>query len=216
MIAVSDIAARVAYLLIDPSHIRWQMEELVAWINESAGAILTRRPAAFARRNVVSLSEGTLQNIPENGSILIDIVRNIGQDGVTPGKVIRRIDRQAIDDSDLDWHTASKKTAVAQYTYDDRMPRIFYVYPPVVAGTKVELMDSALPSLVSGIEDQFDINAEYMEAVVNYVCYRCNTKDSEFASPALAISFYQAFETALGIKNQTQVAASPNQVGNSV
>ena len=61
-----------------------------------------------------------------------------------------------------------------------------------------------------------DIGAEYQEAVVNYVAYRCNTKDSEFAAPAVATAFYQAFEASLGIKTTTQAAASPNQPGNSV
>lgn len=214
MIAVSDIAARVAYLLIDPDHIRWSMTELIAWMNESAGAILTRRPAAFARRSVVSLEAGTLQTV--DGVMLLDVVRNFAANGTTPGAVIRRTDRQLLDDSDPDWHTSKPKAVVKQYTYDDRTPQIFYVYPPVTAGVKVEVLDAALPPTVSAETDSLAIGSEYLEAVVNYVCYRCNTKDSEYASPALAISFYQAFETALGIKSQTQAAASPNQPGNSV
>lgn len=214
MIAVSDIAARVAYLLIDPDHIRWSMEELIAWMNESAGAIMTRRPAAFARRSVVALQAGTLQNI--TGVMLLDVVRNFAANGTTPGAIIRRTDRQLLDDSDPEWHTAKPKSVVKQYTYDDRTPQIFYVYPPVTAGVKVEVLDAALPEPISADTDSLAIGSEYLEAVLNYVCYRCNTKDSEYASPALAISFYQAFEAALGIKSQTQIAASPNQPGNSV
>jgi hypothetical protein len=214
MIAVSDVAARVAYLLIDPDHIRWSVEEIIAWMNESAGAIMTRRPAALARRSVVELDAGTLQTI--EGAMLLDVVRNFAANGTTPGGVIRRSDRQLLDDSDPDWHTSKPKTAVKQYTYDDRTPQIFYVYPPVVDGVKVEVLEAALPATIDAVGDSLDIGTEYLEAVVNYVCYRCNTKDSEYASPALAVSFYQAFESALGIKSQTQVAASPNQPGNSV
>ena len=216
MILVSDIVAKVGYLMLDTEHVRWTVPEIIGWINESAGAILTRRPAAFARRSVYTLVAGTLQSIPAGGAMLLDVVRNMAADGVKPGEAIRRTDRQLLDDSDANWHTAKPKSVVKQYTYDDRAPTIFYVYPPVVAGVKVELMDAALPPTVDDVADQFDINTEYTEAVVNYVAYRCNIKDSEYASPAAAINYYQAFEASLGIKSQTQAMASPNQPTNSV
>ena len=63
MIQVSDIVAKVGYLMLDTDHVRWTVPELIGWINESAGAILTRRPAAFARRSVHTLVAGTLQSI---------------------------------------------------------------------------------------------------------------------------------------------------------
>ena len=209
MILVSDIVTKVGHLMLDPTHVRWTEAEIIGWINESAGAILTRRPAAFARRSVHTLIAGTLQSIPAGGAMLLDVVRNIGADGVKPGEAIRRTDRQLLDDSDANWHTAKPKSAVKQYTYDDRAPQIFYVYPPVVSGVKVEVLDAALPPSVSTTGDQLDLNNEYTEAVVNYVAYRCNIKDSEYASPAAAINYYQAFEASLGIKSQTQAAASP-------
>ena len=213
---MSDIVAKVGYLMLDPTHVRWTEAEIIGWINESAGAILTRRPAAFARRSVHTLAAGTLQNIPAGGSMLLDVVRNIGSDGEKPGAAIRRTDRQLLDDSDPNWHTGKQKSHVKQYTYDDRAPYIFYVYPPVVAGVKVELFDAALPAAVASVNDALDMNNEYTEAVVNYVAYRCNIKDSEYASPAAAVNYYQAFEAALGIKSQTQTASSPNQPANSV
>lgn len=213
MQAVSD---SVSDLLTDEDLVRWTVEERIRWANESLGAILTRRPAALARTSVVTLVAGTRQSIPADGSILLDVVRNMAADDVTPGSIIRRTDRQQLDDADPGWHTGRKKSYVRQYTYDDRLPKEFYVYPPVNAGVKVELQDAYLPDDIADIGEDLGIGAEYKEAVVNYICYRANAKDSEFASPAMATAFYQAFETALGIKGQSQIAASPNQPSNSV
>ena len=215
-IAASDIIAKVGYLLIDEGHVRWTVSELIGWINESAGAILTRRPAAFARRSVATLVAGTLQTIPADAAMLLDVTRNMKSDGTTPAGVIRRTDRQLLDDSDPDWHTSRQRTAVKHYTYDDRTPTIYYVYPPVTAGVKVEMMDAALPAAVADQNGSLAINPEYLEAVVNYVAYRCHTKDAEYANPTVAVAFFQAFENALGIKSQTQAMASPNQPTNSV
>lgn len=215
-LSMQAVADRVGDALLDDEHVRWTVTELIRWANESMGAILTRRPAAFARRSVVDLVAGCLQTIPADGAMLLDLTRNIASNGTTSGRPIRRTDRQLLDDSDPDWHTGKQKAEIRQYTYDDRAPKVFYVYPPAIAGTKVELFDAALPTDIDSIDDSLGIGAEYLESVVNYVCYRCHSKDFEFANAAVATAYYQAFEASLGIKSQTQAAASPNQPTNSV
>lgn len=213
MQAVDD---RVSDLLIDQDRERWTAEERIRWANEAMGAIMTRRPAAFARRIVHTLVAGSYQSLPDDSSLLFDVPRNIAADGVTSGRPIRRTDRQLLDDSDPNWPIGKPKAEVRQYVYDDRVPKAFYVFPPAIAGTKVELLDAALPADITSLAGTLGIGAEYLEAVVNYVCYRCNSKDSEYSNAAVATAFYQAFEASLGIKSQTQQAASPNQPTNSV
>jgi hypothetical protein len=217
-IAVSKVLSRTDDLLLDEDRVRWLLAERLRWVNDSMGAILNRRPAAFSITEVHSLVAGTKQTIPDGGSVLLDVVRNIASNGTTAGRVIRRTDRQLLDDADPDWHTKTAKAAIKNYTFDDRVPKVFYCYPPAIAGTKVEVMHAKLPTPVSeeGETGDIEIDGEYLEAVVNYVCYRCNLKDSEYASPAAAMAYYQAFEAALGVKSQAEVAASPNQVNNSV
>lgn len=212
----SSILSRTDDLLNDESRIRWPLLERVRWINEAMGAIINRRPSAFAKSVVHSLSAGTAQTIPATGSILLDVVRNIGADGVTPGMPVRRTDRQLLDDSDPTWHTGKKKSVIKHFTFDDRAPKVFYCYPPAIAGTKVELLHAELPPDIAGATDTLDVSAEYLEAFVNYVCYRCYAKDSEYANGNLAAAFYQAFEASLGIKAQAENVTSPNQPNNSV
>lgn len=222
-IPVSDILKRTDDLLLDEvgddgDRVRWPNAERIRWANDAMGAILNRKPGALAQRVVFPLAAGTYQALPANGSMLLDVVRNIGADGVAPGLPIRRTDRQLLDDSDPTWHTGKQKGSIKHFTYDDRTPKVFYVYPPAIAGTKVELLQAALPAPVAenDLTGIFDIGAEYMEAVVNYVCYRAFSKDSEFAQAAIASGFYQAFEAALGEKSAADIGASPNQPGNSV
>lgn len=222
-ITVSDLLKRSDDLLLDPvgdsgDRTRWPNAERIRWANDAMGAILNRKPGALARRVVHPLAQGTYQAIPNDGSLLLDVVRNIAADGTTPGVPVRRTDRQLLDDSDPTWHTAKPKGTIKHFTFDDRTPKAFYVYPPAIAGTKVELFHAALPAVVAenDLSGSFDIGAEYMEAVVNYVCFRAFSKDSEFANGAIAAQFYQAFEAALGEKAQADLNASPNQPGNSV
>lgn len=211
-IPVSDILARVDDLLLDEDRTRWPTEERLRWINEAPGAIATRKPSALATYLTVTLAAGTKQQI--DGILLMDVVRNISATGAA-GTAIRRIDRQALDDNAPDWHTEAQQVTILHFTFDDRAPKDFYVYPPAKAGVKVETLQAALPTEVSD-GGTLDIGSEYLEAVAAWVCYRCKFKDSENGNVAEAAAHFQAFENALGIKTQTDVVASPNQAGNSV
>lgn len=216
-IIVQDVIARTGDLLLDVALKRWKLAERVRWGNDAMAAILNRKPSAFSTREIVSLVEGTYQTIPERGAVLLDVMRNIATNGTSPGRAIRRTDRQLLDDTDPDWHTRDLKGQVRQFTFDDRAPKIFYVSPPAIAGTKVELMHAALPDPADeNGTGTFAIGAEYMEAVVNYICYRAKSQDSEMGNAADAQAFYAAFQSALGEQGAAAVASSPNQPTNSV
>jgi hypothetical protein len=219
-IPVQDILDRVTDLLLDKDRTeeaaRWTDAELLRWLNDCRMAILTRRPVACSKITTFTLTAGTYQAIPSDGTQLLDIIRNMGLDGTTPGRSIRRTDRQNIDDHDLYWHSATPSTEISQFTYDDRTPKNFFVSPPAVPGTKVLASYAAIPPAVTSTTGDLDIALEYTDAVVNYVCYRAKSKDSEYANAAEAGAFYGAFNDALGVTQQGQSANSPNQPGNSV
>lgn len=219
MIPVQDILSRVIDLLIDYDRgddARWSDAELIRWINDSRMAIITRRPQAGAVIDSVSLVAGSLQTVPDDAVSFLDAIRNMGSDGKTPGRSIRRTDRQNLDDDDLYWHRSAPRAEISQFSFDDRIPRRYYVYPPAKSGTNIEISYARNPEAVASTSDVLDFSAEYIDAVVNYVCYRAKTKDSQYANAAEAVAYYGAFNDSLGIQTQTGNAASPNQPGNSV
>ena len=219
-IPVQEILDRVTDLLLDKDRAddeaRWSNDELIRWINDSRMAIITRKPSACSKVTVVPLVAGCHQTIPSNGVQLLDIICNMGMDGATPGRSIRRTDRQNLDDDDLYWQSATPKVEISQFTYDDRTPKDYFVSPPAKAGTQIKISHAAIPDAVTSPSDTLDIGLEVMDAVVNYVAFRAKSKDSQYANAAEAAGFYSAFGDALGVQTQTQAAASPNQPGNSV
>lgn len=219
-IPVQDIIDRVTDLLLDKDRAddsaRWTDAELIRWINDSRMAIITRKPSACSKIEVVELVAGTHQTIPASGSQLLDVICNMGMSGTVAGRSIRRTDRQDLDDNDMYWQAATPKAEISQFTYDDRTPKDYFVNPPATAATNIKISYAAVPDAVTAASDSFDIGLEVMDAVVNYVAYRAKSKDSEYANAAEATGYYAAFGDALGMQAQTQSAASPNQVGNSV
>lgn len=213
MLPVREIFSRVDDLLHDTDRIRWTVSERLRWISDAPGAIMNRRPAACVDMVTVDLVDGAVQTI--EGAVLMDVVMNVKADG-SVGKAIRRTDRQQVDDAYPDWQMSTRKGEIVHFIYDDRTPQIWYCYPPATAGTKVALVQVISPPPVTSEDDALDMGPEYMEAVVNYVCYRCKSKDSEYGQGADALAFYQAFEAAIGVKTQADLAVSPNQPTNSV
>lgn len=209
-IPAAEIIRRVGAILQDEDHVRWTVPELLEWINDGARETIVRRPAARAVTDDLTLAAGTKQALPASGVQLLDVVRNLG-DGTKPGRVIRRIDRQLMDDQAPDWHTARPKAVIKHFMFDERSPKTFYVWPPAIAGTHVEALYSELPPTVTAEGDTLDIGAEYLNVLVSYVVYRALSKDSEFANGTVAALHYQAFIDAVADGGAQTTANSPNQ-----
>lgn len=207
-IPVADIDMRLSAILNDEDHIRWPLDERLAWINDAAAEIVLVRPAAGARVETIDLVAGVYQTIPADGLQLLDVVRNIRADDL-PGRPISRTDRRLLDEQEPSWYEKEPAGAVKHYTFDDRDPRGFYVYPPVTAGVKVEALYAAPPAPVTALEDTLDLDRAYIGPVVSYVLYRTLAKDSEYANGAVAAAHLQAFNAAIGARNEIAIATGP-------
>jgi hypothetical protein len=212
MLLVRDVLYRVATVLhdLEPGRefIRWTKDELIHWMNDGAAEIVVIRPAAGARTSVIELQEGVYQRLPEEAILLLDVVRNIKQDD-RPGYPIQRTDRRLLDDSDPQWFEMDQEDTVQAYTFDDRNPKAFYNFPPVVAGTKVEVLYSSAPELVEDENDMLNLERTYVGPLVSYMLYRALAKDSDYGNPMIAAAHQQAFMTGLGVYNEATMVTSP-------
>lgn len=206
-IRAGDVISRAQLVLNDsePPYVRWKQPEMFAWLNDAACEIVIRRPAARAVTGEITLVGGTLQSLPPGGLELLDVPRNVG------GRSIRRTDRQVLDDTLPDWHELKQAAVVKHYTFDERTPTIFYVYPPARPGVKVQALYSEAPPTVTAEDDTLELDRAYMGPLVSYILYRALAKDSEFADGNVAAAHFQAFNEALGANNEVTAAASPNQ-----
>jgi hypothetical protein len=208
-IPVADLLARLDSLMNDDNRKRWDVEERMNWINDAAREIVLRRPAARSVTQSLSLVAGTLQTAPTGAAQVLDIVRNLVAGKL--GRAIRIVDRQLLDDAQPDWHTI-KPGLTKHFTYDERSPTTFYVYPPAVEGATVEALLSMPPPTV-GATGTLDMRAEFINAIINWALYRCHTKDSEYSQGAMAGQMYQAFMDAIATPDQAVQTNSPK--GNS-
>lgn len=208
-IRVGDILQRASITLNDEDFVRWTKDELYGWVNDGACEVVLRRPAARAVTTPITLIAGTFQQMPEGTLVLLDVIRNLKADG-GPGRPVRRTDRQLLDDQLPTWQEMKQADTIKHFMFEEATPTTFYVYPPAKAGTKVDVLHSEAPPLITGDDDMVLLDRAYMGPMVSYVMYRCLAKDSEYANAAMATAHFQAFTEALGVQNEVTNAASPN------
>lgn len=241
-VLVKDVLWRVAALLQDqtPQFQRWTEHELVDWLNDGQLAITKYMPSACSRIDSVRLKAGSRQSIesiaavdckpgdgstpttPVMGNQLLDVIRNMGGDGATPGKSIRLTERRVLDSTTPTWHTITA-AAVSSFMYDPQTPKYFYVTPALSGPAWVEIAFTALPARITntalpGAEayafagsstTTISISDENVDELTNYVVARANMKDAEWADGNKAASFAGMFLNSLNARVAALTGSNP-------
>jgi hypothetical protein len=212
-IQVNDVVVRVGQLLQDTTHIRWPLTEKLQYITDAVREVCFYKPDACVKTSVTNLVAGTKQAIPAEGTTLIDIVRNMGVGGATPGAAPRAVTRDILDAQMPGWHASTPAAEVKHYVFDPQNQRVFYVYPPQPATGQgsLELVYSAEPANATE-NGTLDLDGTWLPAIVNYALYRCYSKDAEYAANAnLAAAYYQAFNAQMVGRTNAEMASDVNR-----
>lgn len=207
-ITAQAIIDKAQIILQDTTAVRWSESELLGWLNDGQREIVALRPDAYSKIANVTCVAGTKQSIPtSDGLRLLDVIRNMGAGGSTPGLAIRKVPRQIMDGQTPDWHSSGSSATIKHYVFDERAPKTFYVYPPATVGTQLEILYAAAPADVSAIGNTITLDDIYMTPLMDYILYRAYSKDTEYAGNAnRAAAARQSFENTLGLKAQADAA----------
>jgi hypothetical protein len=85
-------------------------------------------PSIGERTLAVQLAVGTKQALADPAFQLIDIKRNMGTDGNTPGRAIRVVTRELMDGMDPNWHAGPRSSITQNFIYDPQQPKTYYVF----------------------------------------------------------------------------------------
>lgn len=212
MATAEIIINRVRTQLIDtgPAQ-RWSDEELLRWVSDGQRTIALAVPSAVSKRVTVQLTEGTLQELPSDGHLLLSVIRNMGTDGQTPGRAIRLVTREIMDAQNPDWHSAPKETVIKNYVFDPQERTSFWVYPPSNGCGYVQLNYAYVPDELVSVADELVVARIWHTPLFDYVMWRAHQKDSEFAAgQQVANGYLQTFIAAIGVQGDGESEDNPN------
>ena len=210
---VNSLISRAALVAQDIEYVRWHRTEWLDWLNDAQREIVLVKPSACVKNVSVKLTPGaTKHTIPGDGVTLVDVTRNMGQDGNTYGDAIRVTQREVLDSQRPGWHYEKNvANKIAHFCFDSRDPKTFYVYPKAPASAHfVEVVYSSTP-VDCVLDGTIHLDDIYATVLLNLMLYRAYSKDAEYAQNAqLAVAYYQAAMSSLGVKTQAEKAANPN------
>lgn len=207
-ITAQSLIDKATLLLFDATHVRWGATELLGWLNDGQRAIAALRHDAYVVTESMALVAGTKQALPTAGHVLVEVTRNMGASGTTPGRAIRPARMDEMNRQYPDWHTAPQAAVVENLLYDTRVPKVFYVFPPSDGTGKVEIMYSAAPSDITA-PSVITLDDIFAGALLDFMLYKAYSKDGEVPGAASrAVAHYQAFEAALGGSAQADASTT--------
>lgn len=211
-IKTRQVVDRAKTALMDETGVRWGETELIGYLNDGQREIVKYKPEANTVNEPVLLVPGTKQSLPAGTVALIDINRNMGADGSTPGDIIHETSKRTLDAILPGWHKGISSATALHFCFDERDPKTFYVYPPQPASGMgyVEMVRSANPADCS-LADNLSLADEFANDLHHYILFRAHSKETEAASPAKAAGYLQAFGQSLGIKELAEQKTEPRK-----
>jgi len=211
-VLASEIIDRVRLLLVDTDDTqRWSDAELLQHLSDGQRTVAAIVPEECSQIVAMQMDEGTRQSLPDDGVSLLNVYRNMGTTGTTPGRAIRLVRREMLDDQNPMWHAEAKTTAIYNYIYDPGDADSFFVYPPSNGLGYIEINYCYVPPEIDATTDAIALSDIYLTALTDFVMYKALQKDSDFAAGMQRAQMHiQAF--MLFVQGQDAGAAdtSPN------
>lgn len=186
---------------------------LLDFLNDAIRAICIQRPDATVITESILLEPGMRQTLPKrrihqssrDAVQLIELTRNMGEDGQTQGVPIVSVKTSLLLAS-ADVNKSGK--SVDNFAYDRMVNKdIYYVFPAVAHNIDVwvEASYSTSPIVVSDASQVIGISDEYAPAIKHYILSSIFAGDNEDSNMAKAQYHIQLFAQALGIKMQADM-----------
>nr|WP_133297405.1 DUF6682 family protein [Motiliproteus coralliicola] len=134
--------------------------------------IATLAPESASKVTEVTLVAGAEQTLPADGRSFVRGLR------LPTGAFVRQVEKRILDEAFPNWQAESESAAI-KHTMIAPKRKMFYVYPPAVADTKLVVEYLAVPSALNASSALLSIADEYADAAVHYALFLAFTKDSD-------------------------------------
>ena len=157
--------------LSDVDKTTWSEVLLKSALNQAIGLLLLVRPDASAKRIIHVCVDGTEQSLSAGYSRLLKVIRNVSGANNTPGRAIRMVSMHDLDRGDPNWHSTIPSTIAHEYVFDEQNPTTFWLYPPIQAGTKVQIEASQSLPAIASLEDDFPLDSVFAQPIKELMLY---------------------------------------------
>ena len=118
--------------------IHTELQDWIDFYHQAQRQLVKVRPDSNYKHTSWQLTANMVRHdAPTEAIAMIEITRNMGSDGLTPGTPIIEVPRDDIEAMISTWHSDTGVTAIEFFSLDSKMPRTIWTYPRVHASTAV-------------------------------------------------------------------------------
>jgi len=213
--SVTDICRK---RILDEARIDFDDPEILTLFNLTSRKMVTLLPRVHSRIRTMQLQAGNKQIIPLAGLEIIDVIRNMGLDGLTAGRSIRQTDRALITRyvPTFSTDTANADSSIWDWWPIIEYPEQFYVHPQSDGNGFVEIEQAETPpdivfdtpgawrSLAIPVSDY------YLDAYINGILYQAYDDDTDIpGNTPRSQLYYVRFLAALGVAQPGERTGQP-------
>lgn len=205
-VSVETVINNVARTLLDTAFRTWSRAEHVANLNIAQRLICgDYKLDAYPKREFVTLVAGIAQDLPTDGTALIEIT-----DNEDSGRSVTQTDLAILQEENRFWPAATQQAEVENYAADPRTPRKFYVFPPNDGTGSVRITYGAIPPELTGSSgENIALSDAYQYPIERIMLSLAFAKNSVRQDLSKSQAFINEARLALGLKSQGQVAVAP-------
>lgn len=226
---IQRIVDQTLGLLFDKAGVNYAPQDIAEYVYDGELAVGALRPDEMQVTSDLRLVAGSRQTLPANGVRLRGVLGNRGRDGaLADGPPVRLVSRGPLDDlgSSLvtgfnsrrtDHAGVATATVVKEYSFDEREPKRFDIYPPMPDGDSyISIQYESVPdayiftngALDPGTQETL-VSDKYGAALTEWAMYRALSRQDDLtASTVDGNNHYRRFFEMLGITLKADTAAS--------
>ena len=207
----SDIIDRAEDIYNDTANDRITEAVWMRFLNDALKQTILVRPDSYTITTTMQLASGTKQTLSSTAMRLIDIIRNMGTGGSTPGTPVFYVDRDVLDLALATWHSATEEDVIDNFWYDPKNPTVFYVSPPNTGNGYIELTYSILHAEITATGDSVALKDIFLNPLLSWCLYRAFLVDTDSeVNWSRAQHFYSDFYQSLGIEGRVLQQVAPS------
>lgn len=187
---VGDVLLEVREQMLDAKlPYRYTDEFIVRKINQTLRRAAIKRPDLFVKFAPLACAAGILQSCPTDSIRLMDVVNDAA------GNALKEINQDTLDLTASAWGTSAEAVPINWMRFA-RDPNRFYVYPPALASTVLNIVYAASPAkLVSS--DAVPLPDAYEPAIIDGTMWLAESQDAEHVESGRAKQFMDSFNEQL-------------------
>ncbi len=211
------------------TNFRFSDADMLDFVNAGQREIVTLLPEANVIEAIVSITFDNQMRftIPSDGIKFIKVAANWDLTNTERGPIIRRMDIDAMEGAFQQWAMMTIRewpnvpnfedihtdVYFEHYMHDPREPTVYYLYPPLGGDNfSILLVYAQLPADLTALGDTFALDDQYQNAMVEYVLYRCLSRDGRYGAGTDARKeLLDNFRSVLGLQPQQEERVGPRQ-----